>query len=267
LKSHRSHKGDFDITGGLDVRVMEGIEVSRHSSEFETELVKEAQVIIKRRKGRSIDSIRANPTYGVFKAASKRGVTLVTQNIALGGRDDAKDRNLLISWGITHVLNVARQMDNFHPNDFVYLKLPLTDTDDTPIGHLSGIIVDFISQVEKMNGRVFIHCISGVSRTSAACIMHMMIRHGLYLRQSWEYLHSCRPIIAPNDGFKFYLANLEMKLFHGSSVALSSAGPMWDFYLWNNKKANVPLLIEGTNSVAADTTESITYMCLSCNIS
>lgn len=48
-----------------------------------------------------------------------------------------------------------------------------------------------------------------------------------------------RPIIHPNEGFLFALAQYELDLFGSSSVA-GSGDKRWNFYKWNAMKAKVP---------------------------
>ena len=51
--------------------------------------------------------------------------SMITDNILLGGRDDAENAAQLMEYGVTHVLNTAQQLPNYFPNHFVYLKVGL----------------------------------------------------------------------------------------------------------------------------------------------
>lgn len=73
---------------------------------------------------------------------------------------------------------------------------------------------------------------AGVSRSVSIVIMHMMITHHIRLRTSYQFIQSCRPFIAPNEGFKLQLARKEVDLF-GSSSVVRNAGKDWEFYAWN----------------------------------
>ena len=48
----------------------------------------------------------------------------------LGSKEDAADSKLLKSWGVTHILNVAKQVPNYHEasGEFVYMKISLLGT-------------------------------------------------------------------------------------------------------------------------------------------
>lgn len=59
-----------------------------------------------------------------------RTQTIICTNILLGSKEDAADAALLKSWGVTHVLNVAKQVPNYHEDTgkFVYMKIALIGT-------------------------------------------------------------------------------------------------------------------------------------------
>ena len=86
-------------------------------------------------KGRSISSIKKSPKYGVKYASTERGITLISNHIALGGRDDASDINSLKTYGITHILNMAAQLPNYMDchNNYICMKIPLHDSEDCNI--------------------------------------------------------------------------------------------------------------------------------------
>ena len=50
----------------------------------------------------------------------------------------------------------------------------------------------FIKHVEKLNGRVMVHCIAGVSRSVTLVIMHLMYIHKLKLKFSYESIQAIR---------------------------------------------------------------------------
>ena len=217
---------------------------------FEKTLVDSMQKVINATKGRSIPSIRANPSYGPRNATTKRGITLLTNNICLGGRDDASDLAACNKMGITHVLNMATQLPNFQEDHLVCLKIPVKDDEETQITDVCSIASKFISRVEAMNGRVLVHCISGVSRSTTIVLLHLMNEHGFTLKDAYDYVFSCRPWIAPNDGFKLQLCEMELLKFRSSSVAGQNCGPAWNFYSWNSRKATVPQMKQSVRDAA-----------------
>jgi atypical dual specificity phosphatase len=109
--------------------------------------------------------------------------------------------------------------------------------------------VAFIRHVEEVKGRVFVHCVAGVSRSVSFVLFHLMTTHRIPLKIAYQHVKTARylelplthsslslyflsPFIHPNEGFKVQLANYEVSLF-GSSSVITNAGKDWDFYEWN----------------------------------
>jgi protein-tyrosine phosphatase len=213
-----------------------------HRRSFEKNLVAAAQYVMQHIKGRSIQSIIKSPSYGAVSATTKRGITIITNNICLGGRDDAADLSACRKMGITHVLNLAQQLPNFQEDELICKKMSLEDREDFDILAHVQEASEFISSVENMGGRVLVHCISGVSRSVTMVLMHMITKHGIPLKDAYDYVLSCRPWIAPNDGFKLQLTQLEIQKFSSSSVSAKNSGKAWEFYAWNSRKAALKIM-------------------------
>lgn len=177
------------------------------------------------------------------QAAGARKPSLITRHIMIGGRDDVSDLNALKEMGVSHILNLTNVVPNHFPDSFVYYSLPLTDAEHVNISQEAPSSSSFIRRAEKLNGRVMVHCVAGVSRSVTLVIMHLMAVHGLRLKHAYEFVESIRSFIAPNDGFKLQLALMEVQLFHQSSIAHNKVNrpgyhKAWDFFGWNNIKSN-----------------------------
>ena len=118
---------------------------------------------------------------------------------------------------------------------FPYEKLDMLDNEEYDVKGAMPKAVNFMRNVEKSNGRVLVHCISGISRSVTVIIMYLMMEHGLSLKESYDYIKKLRPFIGPNDSFKLQMARCEVELFKCSSVAGSSSQD-WNFYAWNKEK-------------------------------
>ena len=145
--------------------------------------------------------------------------TLITNHIVIGNRENAMDSAGLRQLGVTHVLNACVQLPNFHPQSFTYLKLDLLDNPEASITEHAKSTSSFIARAESMNGRVFCHCVSGVSRSVSVILMHLMARHRVPLREAYEHIQTLRPFIRPNEGFELQLAKVEIAQLGCSSVA------------------------------------------------
>jgi len=203
----------------------------RLSIEEELLRVREAQAAIMRNPGPPLGSGAS-----LYKQLSSTvtGPSLISQHILIGNKDDAADIDGLHKLGVTHVLNVAtQQTPNFYPKDFVYTNISIFDKPDENLNQHKKTAVEFLQRVEKMKGRVLVHCIAGVSRSVSFVIMHLMVTHQMFLRVAYDHVKSIRPYILPNNGFLLQLAKLETELFGLTSVA---SAPEWNFYEWNSIK-------------------------------
>lgn len=83
----------------------------------------------------------------------------IFEGIYLGNWEHARDKNQLDDNCISHIVNCAPAVDNFHPNNFAYKKINILDMDQFDPYHLLDEAVDHIVkslQEDKATG-VFIH--------------------------------------------------------------------------------------------------------------
>jgi hypothetical protein len=185
--------------------------------------------------GRTVESIRKHPRLTKMGLKFSTGPTIISTNIVLGSREDAADIELMKSLGVTHILNVAKQVPNYHETSgqFIYMKIDLLDSPSEDMIAAMARAKTFIERAEELDGRVFIHCIAGVSRSVTVVVMYFIIKHQIPLRFIYNYVQSCRAQIAVNDGFKLQCTQLELEQLGCTSVSVPKAGLDWDFYGWN----------------------------------
>ena len=66
--------------------------------------------------------------------------------------------------------------------------------------------VDFIEEAIDDDGKVLVHCVSGVSRSAAVIVAFMGYSMGLSVTESIDVLKLSCPQVSPNDGFLRQLA-------------------------------------------------------------
>mmetsp|Transcript_39444 Transcript_39444/g.64635 ORF Transcript_39444/g.64635 Transcript_39444/m.64635 type:complete len:316 (+) Transcript_39444:121-1068(+) len=215
--------------------------------ELEKALVKQAQGAMARHPGPALGGGGASAYRQL--TAPLHGLSLVSQHIALGNREDSADIEGLQKMGITHILNAAaEQVRNSHPKDFIYMSLKLADNPQQDLTKYRDKAVGFIQHVERLGGRVLVHCIAGVSRSVSLVIMHLMNSHQMYLRVAFDHIKSIRPYISPNNGFLLQLAKYEVERFGATTVA---SAPEWNFYEWNALKQRTPKIEVGPSGSSA----------------
>eukprot|EP00475_Leptophrys_vorax_P002648 TRINITY_DN11487_c0_g1_i1.p1 TRINITY_DN11487_c0_g1~~TRINITY_DN11487_c0_g1_i1.p1 ORF type:complete len:190 (-),score=53.51 TRINITY_DN11487_c0_g1_i1:371-940(-) len=95
----------------------------------------------------------------------------------LGSGRDASNLEQLQAHGITHVLNVADDVENYHPDKFIYHNLDVADFGaDKGITRVFESAFKFVDEVKAYpQGRVLVHCAAGINRSATvtiALIMH-----------------------------------------------------------------------------------------------
>jgi hypothetical protein len=113
----------------------------------------------------------------------------------IGQYESAQDLDLLLKHKITHVLNVSREVPNFHQAHFVYMQCDLKDENDQNAAKWFMPTKDFIHRCEENKGKIFVHCASGVSRAPTMVINFLLQNRRIALGDAYDYLVACRPAV------------------------------------------------------------------------
>ncbi|XP_076007841.1 uncharacterized protein LOC143001885 [Genypterus blacodes] len=142
----------------------------------------------------------------------------VWPNIYIGNVAIAQNKSALLKLGITHVLNAAHSKQgsignqSFYGNDFVYCGIPADDSTHFDLDVYFQPGADFIHKALKSShGKVLVHCIMGMSRSSTLVLAYLMIYHHIPLKQALQKLVQKRAIY-PNKNFLALLLDLELHL-------------------------------------------------------
>lgn len=138
----------------------------------------------------------------------------------LGNFWQANSAEVIDALQITHVVNMGAITDQRNKFDHVeYLDVAIKDNVDVDIAQEFGPTIDFIQKAAEENGRVLIHCVQGVSRSSTICIWYVMLKTKCTLSAAYSHVLKCRPLIFPNRGFMAQLIANERQLYGDQSVA------------------------------------------------
>lgn len=165
---------------------------------------------------------------------SEHYMTILPDSLYLGDIHFAKDENLLRKIGITVIIDLIDDYPTEHSNDFIHLRLPVSDQPTSTIDFAEGIskkIDQYLSQKKK----VLVHCIMGMSRSVSLIIQYLMTRHNKTLKESYDFIKEHRPLICPTFGFFTGLCNLDLKLHGKNSMDL-------DQYAINCLSENYPFV-------------------------
>ncbi|TDH01172.1 hypothetical protein EPR50_G00177780 [Perca flavescens] len=153
-------------------------------------------------------------------------VNQVWPNLYIGNEVAARDKDTLHSLGITHIVNAAHRPTNpgagpcFYVNTGPRFYRDMTveyygvEADDAIEFILSPFFYPtarYIGAALAIGGRVFVHCLMGVSRSATLVLAFLMIVEGLRLPQAVAAVRPHRDI-CPNPGFLLQLRSLDMGL-------------------------------------------------------
>lgn len=133
-------------------------------------------------------------------------MTQLTHNLWVGSLDDAFDNNIIQN--VTHILNVASELELLPRINHQYTKIAVNDDDEnTDISTILHECIAYITNAHQQdNGTVLIHCLEGKSRSVCVCLAYMCVTLGMTFEDALALVKSKRPII---DIYPLYQKQLE----------------------------------------------------------
>ncbi|KAG7385357.1 hypothetical protein PHYPSEUDO_001571 [Phytophthora pseudosyringae] len=134
----------------------------------------------------------------------------LTDFLYIGGAVAAKNKSMLIQNGITHVINCAASVaPASFPDEFCYFNIRLRDHSSQDIARHFYSMFDFIERARECGGRIFLHCVKGISRSPTMAIAYLMWYKNIGMYKALDFVRQARPIVDPNAGFIFQLTEWE----------------------------------------------------------
>ncbi|XP_041326325.1 protein phosphatase Slingshot homolog 3 [Pyrgilauda ruficollis] len=152
----------------------------------------------------------------------------VFPHLFLGSEWNAANLEELQQNRVTHILNVAREIDNFFPALFTYMNVRVYDEEAAELlPHWNDTFL-FLSRVRAAGGRALVHCRMGLSRSAATVLAYAMKEFGWPLERALRHVRHCRPGVLPNPGFMrqldFYQGILSARSVAAGTAACGSPG-------------------------------------------
>ena len=98
----------------------------------------------------------------------------IVENLYLGNRQHAEDHGALVTTGITHIVNCAHELPNYHEGRFVYHAMRMTDPDPNFHQRIDPACA-FIDE-GRASGKVLVHCFAAISRSPSTIIAYLCHR-------------------------------------------------------------------------------------------
>ncbi|CAI5472098.1 unnamed protein product [Closterium sp. Yama58-4] len=137
----------------------------------------------------------------------------VLPHVYVGSDAVARDRGILRSAGITHVVNcVGFVCPEYFPHDITYKTLWLQDNTSEDIQCVLYDVFDFVNEVKQVNGRCFVHCCQGVSRSTSLVIAYLMWAQQVEFEDAFRVVKDIRGVASPNMGFACQLLQWQKRV-------------------------------------------------------
>lgn len=152
----------------------------------------------------------------------------IVPNLYVGDIASAYNRKELKKLGITHVLTAILGVSPIFPNDFTYKNVPIRDVPGESIAIYFNQSNDYISKAIKGGGKVFVHCICGVSRSATLVAAYLMKEYGMTCDQAVDHLQRRRACVEPNEGFKKQLEDFQNAVQHEDIASILESSGLVD---------------------------------------
>ncbi|CAF2189392.1 unnamed protein product [Rotaria magnacalcarata] len=161
---------------------------------------------------------------------SNIGPSQILPFLYLGCQDDALSIETMRNNQITHVINVSKTGERAsflnENDDEHFLRVPINDCHNAQLRPYFDKVYKFIEKVRDNNGRVFIHCLAGISRSPTLAIAYVMRDLCLTADEAYQYVKQCRPKISPNFNFLGQLSEYERTISLAPKPTMNTIRPI-----------------------------------------
>lgn len=133
----------------------------------------------------------------------------------LGSDTVAQNYQLLQENGISHVINCAADYSgNYHEDKGLkYLSFHLKDHTRENIESCFYRAIEFITEAKQQGGRVFVHCVQGISRSATIILSYMIFTSKIHFEEGLKFVREKRQIANPNMNFMAQLIWFHKRLY------------------------------------------------------
>ncbi|KAF7315003.1 Phosphatases II [Mycena indigotica] len=150
---------------------------------------------------------------------------IISSQIFLANLAAAQSCSTRERFGITHIVSVCLDYPSTGPN---HLVIPVNDCEyDDLLIHLPETC-SFIEEALSQGGRVLIHCLMGVSRSTTVLAAYFMKTRLLSASAAISFIRKRRPCVQPNYGFL-----KQLDAFQACGYAPATTHPA--YRLWKRK--------------------------------
>eukprot|EP00727_Mastigamoeba_balamuthi_P009831 m51a1_g5470 putative dual specificity (179) ;mRNA; f:281244-281983 len=132
----------------------------------------------------------------------ERSMQEIAPGVWLGSAQSARDQRALRAAGVTHVLQVARELAPVRHEGVEVMVIDADDSDGFPLLRHFGSACAFIRRAVASGGSVLVHCSAGCSRSPTVVAAYLMLARGVDDDAALAEVRRRREWVSPNDGFR-----------------------------------------------------------------
>ena len=164
----------------------------------------------------------------IINLADNNDINEVADNLYVGNISTATNKELLQEKGITHVINILSQRFEPYPSDFEYMHIHAYDVINWTLIYNFQATNLFIRDALKDGGKVYIHCMCGVSRSVSVLLAYIMTQSTKSLDVLLKEVQSARPVANPNPGFITQLIEFRKLIIKNHYKNINDIEPLLD---------------------------------------
>jgi protein-tyrosine phosphatase len=169
----------------------------------------------------------------LINLSDNNDISQINDKLFIGNISTATNKKLLKENGITHIIDILSQRFEPYPDDFEYLHIYAYDTVDWNLTYSFPITNLFIKDALKNGGKVYIHCMCGVSRSISILLAYLMTNTTNSLESILNNVRFIRPIANPNKAFMKQLVD-----FRYNTTKINNKNSINDTLLLNSSDEN-----------------------------
>ena len=136
---------------------------------------------------------------------------LILDGLFIGSIGSAVNKQNLRKAGITHIVTCLDFAFMPFTGEFEYLHVPVLDSPTASIDQFFDNAHAFYETARQVNGKVFVHCFAGLSRSTTVACAIVMKSLAVDRMTALDRVRLNRPQVRPNQGFWSKLQQWEKK--------------------------------------------------------
>lgn len=147
-----------------------------------------------------------------YPIANNEEYNEVYTDIFVGNISTAYNKAKLKELGVTHVVTAISGMRQIYPDEFDYHLVDVLDIKKENLLPVFEKVCQFMDKALEDGGKVYVHCMCGVSRSVSMVCAYLSYKHNLSPHESLELIRNNRPKAKPNVSFLNQLENYHCEI-------------------------------------------------------